>query len=341
MLKTHKSGSSTLQNIILRYAEKHNLSVVLPKEGHQLGYPENFDLADIIRAPWGQYNILTNHVRFSPDKIYSLMPRDTIYITILRNPIMQFESLFNYYRLGDVVRVRSLTDPLSTFLRSPHSYPRNYFTKNNYMYDLGFSEDDWNTPDKIRDIIRTVDKIFDFVFISEYFDESLILLRHAMCWSIRDIAYFSVNVRHRSSTRAVTPWMEQQIKKWNVGDYQLYRYFNKTFWQKVYKFGIKRMEKEKHDLQREIQIYIERCIDDVTVNGKGIWHLDGVYINSYKLKPSARNDVECIGMTKPELTFTQELVSKQRRRNKEFRLQNNGTLGRPFSRITLNGELRY
>ena len=34
--KTHKTSSSSIQNILLRYAKNHNLTVVLPKEGHQL-----------------------------------------------------------------------------------------------------------------------------------------------------------------------------------------------------------------------------------------------------------------------------------------------------------------
>ena len=37
-LKTHKCGSTTIQNILFRYAYKHNLTAVLPETGVYIGY---------------------------------------------------------------------------------------------------------------------------------------------------------------------------------------------------------------------------------------------------------------------------------------------------------------
>ncbi|XP_077866697.1 galactose-3-O-sulfotransferase 2-like, partial [Saccoglossus kowalevskii] len=64
-LKTHKSGSSTIQNILLRFAEKNNLTIALPpKKMYQLGYPRLFQREYVIDVPWKEYNILTHHTRF-------------------------------------------------------------------------------------------------------------------------------------------------------------------------------------------------------------------------------------------------------------------------------------
>ncbi|XP_077867532.1 galactose-3-O-sulfotransferase 2-like [Saccoglossus kowalevskii] len=322
MLKTHKSGSSTLQNIILRYADKHNLTVVLPKKGHQFTYPELFNPNNAIQVPWHVYNMFTHHARLNLKSILQLMPNDTIYSTILRNPVTQFESLFNYYKLGDFLKVNATkTSKLQSFLETPEIYHQhNPYVHNNYLYDLGFSAEDWMSNDRIPEIINTVNSVFDLVFIAEYFEESLILLRHAMCWDIEDIVYFNVNARNQSTVTQMTPWMEERIKEWNTADYQLYMYFNKTFWEKVADFGIGRMEREKTALRKEVRVYRDMCIDDVIDNGKGVWHLGGVKIQSYKLKESARNNTVCVQMTKPELRFTSELASKLRRRIQKFYL---------------------
>ena len=38
-LKTHKCGSSTVQNILLRHGERHGLDFVLPEQRHYFGPP--------------------------------------------------------------------------------------------------------------------------------------------------------------------------------------------------------------------------------------------------------------------------------------------------------------
>ena len=79
-LKTHKTGSSTMSNIMLRYADTHNLTVGLPLEGKwELGgYPAYIDRR-LIDPPLSTYNILGHHFRFNIDKLREFMPIDTKY----------------------------------------------------------------------------------------------------------------------------------------------------------------------------------------------------------------------------------------------------------------------
>lgn len=66
LLKTHKCSSSTLQNILYRWGDDHNLSFVLPKGGMPyLGSPALFSKEYAIDSADGVYNILANHARFS------------------------------------------------------------------------------------------------------------------------------------------------------------------------------------------------------------------------------------------------------------------------------------
>lgn len=71
-LKTHKTASSTVFNILFRFAETHNLSVALPTgSSFHLGYPWLF-LARYVEGveqdgPGLQqrFNIMCNHLRFN------------------------------------------------------------------------------------------------------------------------------------------------------------------------------------------------------------------------------------------------------------------------------------
>lgn len=69
-LKTHKTASSTVLNILYRFAEMHNLSVALPAGSRfHLGYPWLF-LARYVEGveqdgPQRHFNIMCNHLRFN------------------------------------------------------------------------------------------------------------------------------------------------------------------------------------------------------------------------------------------------------------------------------------
>ena len=64
-LKTHKTASTTLTNIFLRYAEKNKLLVGLPPERHWelAGYPAKFDAA-LVDPAAKEYQLLAHHFRY-------------------------------------------------------------------------------------------------------------------------------------------------------------------------------------------------------------------------------------------------------------------------------------
>lgn len=74
-LKTHKTASSTVLNILFRFAERHNLSVALPAGSRfHLGYPWLF-LARYVEGveqdgPQRHFNIMCNHLRFNLPEVW-------------------------------------------------------------------------------------------------------------------------------------------------------------------------------------------------------------------------------------------------------------------------------
>ena len=98
--KTHKCSSSSVQNILLRYALKHELNIVLPNSGNYLGRKSLFS-SDLLKGtPWQtaglHYNIFCLHNRWNGAEVEKLMGRmknqRPVYFTILRYTNIRFLS---------------------------------------------------------------------------------------------------------------------------------------------------------------------------------------------------------------------------------------------------------
>lgn len=107
-LKTHKCASSSIQNIFSRYGYRRGLTFVLPAKGSYIGHPEPFNWS-MVPDPekFGlHYNILTHHCRLNYDEIKRKFPDDVKLITIVRQPVELYESLFSFYSLHKFYKER-------------------------------------------------------------------------------------------------------------------------------------------------------------------------------------------------------------------------------------------
>lgn len=282
-LKTHKTGSSTMSNIMLRFADTHNLTVGLPLEGKwELGgYPAYID-KELIDPQLPQYNVLGHHFRFNKEKLDQFMPADTKYVTIIRSPVDNVESVFGFFQdqmpfeewLGDV----NATDRLKTFYNSPTTYfNRNtdwYFRSKNHMFfDIGYDVMRANEDAYVNDAIQSMDQHFTLILLTDYFDESLILMKHLLCWQWDDIVYIKFKMRIEEAKAEVDQALSQKILEWNHADHKLYDYFNTTFWKKVDAFGRDRMERELITFRDEQKKAENECIESYQPFKKKPWIL--------------------------------------------------------------------
>jgi len=171
-LKTHKAGSTTVQNVLLRYGEKNNATFALPKQSaaHVFNYNVKFSNTMVRPSPTGKYNILCNHLHFHEPGVRQVMPADTKYIAIVRHPIDLFESIMSYYsndvRAFQRVPGNNIQTRMKNFLDHPLKYygfdSSHYerFAKNAMMWDFGF-DNDVDDDDAIDEWIQYLDKTFD------------------------------------------------------------------------------------------------------------------------------------------------------------------------------------
>lgn len=346
-LKTHKTASSTVQNIFFRFAERTNLTVALPVTpcDHQFCYPRMFS-THFIHPHTMPPNIATSHMRFSHSELQRVMPNNTIYITILREPGAMFESLFSYYNQNCDTFKRVPNGSLEAFLDNPWAYYRpkdsdSMYARNTLTFDLGGDKDRLPT-DVVKYAKRfaaEIDRVFSLVMIAEYFDESLILLRHLLSWDLEDVLYVKQNMRMPSSKGNLSELQLAKIREWNAIDAVLYDHFNTSLWRQLKELGLACVAKEVKLLRRVQEQMVRSCFGgklpqlrlakEITNRELRPWQpSSNVAIAGYDLpvnvskisKNSGMSQDMCLKMIMPEVQYTKRLlqIHTQRYRNKYF-----------------------
>ena len=98
--KTHKTGSSTLQNIFFRFGDKNNLTFAMPEKVWTFSLRAPFSASMILgQNTWakGTYDMFIFHSIWNYNEVKRILP-SAVYVTLLRNPVDCFES--NYVYMG-------------------------------------------------------------------------------------------------------------------------------------------------------------------------------------------------------------------------------------------------
>nr|XP_055053271.1 galactose-3-O-sulfotransferase 2 [Misgurnus anguillicaudatus]XP_055053272.1 galactose-3-O-sulfotransferase 2 [Misgurnus anguillicaudatus]XP_055053273.1 galactose-3-O-sulfotransferase 2 [Misgurnus anguillicaudatus]XP_055053275.1 galactose-3-O-sulfotransferase 2 [Misgurnus anguillicaudatus] len=331
-LKTHKTASSTILNILYRYGDSHNLTFALPlNKYNQLSYPIFFSPNFVEGFKSGsvkEFHILCNHMRFKSDQLRKFMPKDTFYFSILRDPITMMESLFSYYRS---IPAFSPFKSIEDFLihgeeKFKVSAPNNHYARNILTFDFGQDhtapKNETELERRSAQIITAIEQDFSLIILSEYFDESMILLQHALCWTLDDIVSFRLNSRSDHSRRPMSPEMAERVKRWSSLDWRLYQHFNTTFWKRVDStLGRKKLQQEV-ELLRERRRQLEQtclleggAVDPKEIQDKALkpFQYGAAVIQGYNLRPGLNNETRqlCERLITPELQYTSLLYTKQ------------------------------
>ncbi|XP_034295444.1 galactose-3-O-sulfotransferase 2 [Pantherophis guttatus] len=326
-LKTHKTGSSTILNILYRFTEKHNLTMALPygNEPH-LGYPDSFHISYVeeFKTLGKKFNIMGNHLRFNWQQVRRIMPNNTFYFSILRHPALLLESSYVYFK-NYAPAFRKSKD-INDFLSSPWSYynmteKNNMHAKNNMWFDFGYNNNAEYDESYIQFVLNNIEEIFHLILIADFFDESMILLKDFLCWDLDDVIYFKMNARSQQTIQTLNPENKEKVKEWCALDWELYKHFNKSFWMKIQeRMDLKTLYKEVELLQKRQNELMETCLLEETaienhqIKDKNMKPFQGnTHIMGYNLKEDLDNKTLniCKKMTMPELQYTAHLYNSQ------------------------------
>ncbi|NXH19606.1 G3ST4 sulfotransferase, partial [Bucco capensis] len=264
-LKTHKTGSSSVVNLLHRFGETRGLRFALPQH-YQFSYPSPFR-ADRVKGyspgpAATSFHIICHHMRFNRTEVQKVMPNDSFYFSIVRDPGTLGESAFSYYRA--VAPAFRRAPSLSSFLANPSRFYQpgargNHYARNLQWFDFGLPPA--REPREVAAALERLEHDFSLVLLAEHFDESLVLLREALCWPREAVDTFAHNGRRRGQAEArLSPEQAAQLRAWNGLDWALYVHLNQSFWRRAQAFGTQRLRDEVAELRRRREALAQRCL---------------------------------------------------------------------------------
>ena len=179
------------------------------------------------------------------------------------------------------------------------------------LFDLGLNHKHLDNQTLVRKKIEEIEADFDLVMIAEFFYESLILLRHELCWDLQDVTSFTLNARIKSDKDKMKERTRELLTNYLKHDYMLYNHFKKIFIKSLSSFGYTRLEKEIEQLAELDEKNFKKCSLEPRPNG----FLSGDqkwYGPSNLLSYSVHSEQEeCISMTMSGLKLIDRIRRKQ------------------------------
>ena len=272
-IKTHKTGSSSIREMLRKVIKERNLIEVVPK-GNEFSHSWNPSSYHHSHKP-GEYNALIAHSRFAPEVTNRLI-RNPIYFTVLRYPESLFLSAFDFFpevrQCAGGVRVTAIDvlDNPSEYYPKLQKCPAHYRILNSMAYDMGL-EPPYSESD-VRAKIIEMEKTFSLVMLLEHNEESMVMLRRTLNWNLSDVVSMPANTHPTFRTddknlsdyeklvghheaNVLTEKHKQVLRLWLHADFLIYEHFLKVFQEKV-----REEEKETGDLFAEVEMYKEAMV---------------------------------------------------------------------------------
>ncbi|XP_075728929.1 galactosylceramide sulfotransferase [Rhipicephalus microplus] len=321
-IKTHKCAGTSVQNILMRFGYSRNLTFAVGPRDVYLGHPTRFrhDMVPDLSRYGREYHILAHHNRFSTRQEYAkLLGSDVFVTTILREPMAMFESLAATLKLKGI-HIDDFEDAhgkghFTSYLSGLRTdYGR--IGTNQMAFDLGLSTTTMNESQAVVEFIRRLNSEIDLVLIAEHMDESLVLLKNALCWTTKDVVSFQQNARSSQLLPSRIPDKARHaILTANYVDVALYGFFKEKLMEEIAAFGTDRMKEEVFALRKTRMAMYGDCVDSEDTADK-VFPRQFVYradVVGYRLK-NVTNGVPastCRQLAANELLFTNMVRRRQ------------------------------
>ena len=246
--KTHKTGSSTLQNIFFRYGVYHNLTFAMPPKSWMYSFKEPFDSSVVLQGPWKElsFDMFIFHSIWSYPEVKKVIP-NAFFLTLLRDPVDCFESNYVYMGLENVFKMDINQYAKNKINPNVKRRPKAIIDKNQQLWDLGLSATEMEDVEKVKQKIEELDKQMDLVLIVEDFENSLVILQDKLCWPMKDMTSLKLNERMGKKKSNITEETRSIMKKWLWADYMLYDHFKNKLQMHKDEMGLDKLD-AKRDL---------------------------------------------------------------------------------------------
>lgn len=307
-VKVHKAGSTTILNLMYRFALRRNLTIALPKGTNYINKYGTVHRSLLMPSHTQKYDLLCNHVVYNKRAFNVVMYHDTITFAIIRDPFEQFFSAFQFYHLlykvGYLENIKGI-GAVTQYLVNPKLYepkiPGQCYTDNRMSFDLGLEPRYNRDPILIHRFVRDLDKDLGLVMLMEHMDESMVLLKRLLCWDTKDIILMKQNAMKYEHGLLKNGRQKMLHRKWAQADYILYDYFSTKFWARIHEQGL--------DFHEEVKAYasIRRDVVEFCEMKKPL----ETQINETKWSDSfIFTDEDCQHLKREEIQFTEYMKAR-------------------------------
>lgn len=335
-LKTSKTGSTTLANILIR------LGLRVPGTNFLLGESSNGGLfftnaympfsaetcfmgQNLENRP--KFDISYVHMRYNKTAVDIVMQPDTKKISILRNPLDNFVSSWRYYNglMKDMRRMLPMyaedhkefietkdadfISEMEQFLLDPHKYLKPlHFAHGAYMFTyhpqllfFGYptyllSPGKFKLDKLVAAWLSEIVNDFDHILILEDLDASLAVLMIKFCWNVDDVAHLKLNSM-RKEEKKLSKQAEELQRQYNWGDWMLYEFFTQKHYADIREIGIKKVEYYKSQIIARSEEISNECIQQNVATSPLQW------ISTPRVRPEKAKNQTCHHMTKDTSGF--------------------------------------
>lgn len=241
--QVHKSGSTTVSNLLARYALNHDLNVALPEQVPYSSWKFHcfgpFREERVMPLADGQrFNLLFNHMVYNRSALDRVMPSDTFYLAIMRQPQDLFFSSAYYIKDLKQPNVNNTkNEEVSRLIAMLKTKGRKYHWYVPLAFDTGLPLSLTRNPTAVEQHVQKLDRELDLVMVMEHFHESLVLLKRKAGLSLRDIVFLKANARRNLNVHKLTARDAAELRTMQASDHALYDHFYAKFWAEVGKEG--------------------------------------------------------------------------------------------------------
>ncbi|CAL8315983.1 unnamed protein product [Arctogadus glacialis] len=296
-----------------------------------------------------QFDLLVSPLRLHLPALRQVMPPDAVYVTVIRDPVATFESVFSThasevpaFRLARAAAAAAAaaatappTTPLELFLETPERFwdpgrPGNGLARNPMSFDLGLdsvagaggNSSAWAAE------LAALEAGLRLVLIAEHLDESLVLLGALLGLEGEELASVRLNARTLSHVTPLGPRARRRARAWNAADALLYDRFLRRLWEQAGRYGAERLRGEVALLRASTERVRRRCVARGGVAPGGLEELlrprqsPGATVLGYQLRAD---------LSQQELGFCVRLVLPERQYHAHLYFQQYGRDLRPSS----------
>lgn len=276
-IKTHRTGSSSIANLLHRLGEEHSMLFLLPGDEHSnaLGWPAPFPGASVGK-PAHQYDMICNNAVFNVKSMTAFLKPAPFFFTALRRPLDQIESSFEFFKPPCGQKWEDRVNWLEKLHNNPNDPALSNRApallgqfRNSQAHDLGWYErigsgSHDHDDEAIAEWIDELEQSLGLVMLTEYFDEGLVLLRRKLNIEVGDL----VNLRMKQGVaikEQPTAGQAARLRTVTHVDTVLYDHFNQTFWVEWERAGgYPKLSSELHEIRSRSTALAQACSGDDT-----------------------------------------------------------------------------